>query len=1072
MPCRGGTRLARKQHPVLMGVVILLLCLALQCTEGAVAEQCWQGATYSESVVSPNLKSGNILRVPEAPSVGQCAKACCELPGCDLAWLFERHCYVLSCQRQERCQPRPRPGSDSYIIFVRRGPASPLVLQSLARGQSYPGRWRPLSRPKGPAAVLRDLALFDGTRDLSELDPSWTDMEYSDRSLEDGSRFGMEVKSGPEAARTEQKESSGYLDWLPLLGREEINVTDIGGGSVERESLQNTAQDGPSVLSSSPRPSNGISTTESTPTSDPAVSPAAQNLTSEELPDNGLSVQMQPTVFPQDSPADPPPQRQITTCLPTGSLPPVLNRTTPTAAPQKVGTLLVSAGDPVEVMLPMNTVELRAVVVPEPQTESTYSYEWSLRSYPNGHQGEMEGMNSKTVKLSGLSEGVYVVKVTVAGDHGSGDALVNVTVRAAARVNQPPRAVVIPPTQDVLLPASLVCIDGRRSTDDGGMVTYRWEEVKGPPHRSKAFADTPLLRLSDLEAGNYTFSLTVTDSDGLSDSTMATVRVSAPPDLAPVADAGPNLTVTLPLDRVTLCGNRSSDDHGIVSYLWTLSSGSWPEKPTMQGAQTALLQLSDLREGQYPFLLTVTDSAGQQASDSVTLSVQAERNAPPVAVVGPDQSLIFPISSIRLDGSSSTDDRGITAFHWEALSGPSGLTIEDSGKAVTMVTGFQAGHYTFRLTVEDQQGATDSAYLNVTVCEGVKQPLSAHTSGGHTLVLPNNSVVLQGNVSGADPGSVSYLWVRDAQSPAAGDVLYGSERWDSLHLANLVEGTYLFQLRVSDPQGRLSAATATVEVLPDPLRQAEVELELQVAVSQVSQQQMDTLVGQLAELLHMPDANVTVRSLSAGSEVSTVLRLSAQAQGEPLPGPLLARRLRERLLGDSTHLLPFRVLRVDTSMCLLRCSDHGRCDPITKRCVCEPFWMENPIRRLLQDRESNCDWSVLYVVGSSFVAFVCILSASWACICCCKRRKRTKVRKKTKYTILDNMDEQERMELRPKYNIKHRSTEHNSSLMMSESEFDSDQDTIFSRERQDRGKNQHNGACRNGGAFNARTVDS
>lgn len=31
------------------------------------------------------------------------------------------------------------------------------------------------------------------------------------------------------------------------------------------------------------------------------------------------------------------------------------------------------------------------------------------------------------------------------------------------------------------------------------------------------------------------------------------------------------------------------------------------------------------------------------------------------------------------------------------------------------------------------------------------------------------------------------------------------------------------------------------------------------------------------------------------------------------------------------------------------------------------------------------------------------------------RRKRTKIRKKTKYTILDNMDEQERMELRPKY---------------------------------------------------------
>lgn len=37
--------------------------------------------------------------------------------------------------------------------------------------------------------------------------------------------------------------------------------------------------------------------------------------------------------------------------------------------------------------------------------------------------------------------------------------------------------------------------------------------------------------------------------------------------------------------------------------------------------------------------------------------------------------------------------------------------------------------------------------------------------------------------------------------------------------------------------------------------------------------------------------------------------------------------------------------------------------------------------------------------------------------CCLFSRKRTKIRKKTKYTILDNIDEQERMELRPKYGM-------------------------------------------------------
>lgn len=50
--------------------------------------------------------------------------------------------------------------------------------------------------------------------------------------------------------------------------------------------------------------------------------------------------------------------------------------------------------------------------------------------------------------------------------------------------------------------------------------------------------------------------------------------------------------------------------------------------------------------------------------------------------------------------------------------------------------------------------------------------------------------------------------------------------------------------------------------------------------------------------------------------------------------------------------------------------------------------------------------------------------------------------------------------------IKHRSTEHNSSLMMSESELDSDQDTIFSQDRPVRSRNRvSTQAARNGNAF-------
>jgi len=37
----------------------------------------------------------------------------------------------------------------------------------------------------------------------------------------------------------------------------------------------------------------------------------------------------------------------------------------------------------------------------------------------------------------------------------------------------------------------------------------------------------------------------------------------------PVADAGPEKELTLPVDRTTLDGNKSSDDQKIATYHWT-----------------------------------------------------------------------------------------------------------------------------------------------------------------------------------------------------------------------------------------------------------------------------------------------------------------------------------------------------------------------------------------------------------------------------------------------------------------------------------------------------------------------
>ena len=80
--------------------------------------------------------------------------------------------------------------------------------------------------------------------------------------------------------------------------------------------------------------------------------------------------------------------------------------------------------------------------------------------------------------------------------------------------------------------------------------------------------------------------LTVVDSDGVTDSTLAIVRAMRPVDLPPVAHAGPNQTLTLPVNHIILSGSESSDDHGITDYSWTFCSSSQDIDPTMQVRST------------------------------------------------------------------------------------------------------------------------------------------------------------------------------------------------------------------------------------------------------------------------------------------------------------------------------------------------------------------------------------------------------------------------------------------------------------------------------------------------------
>ncbi|NWW31882.1 K319L protein, partial [Panurus biarmicus] len=1055
----------------------LCTCLCALCSS---ADANWNGSKceLGKILLGGHLRSwaGHHLQLLEGyHTLSSCQTTCCQRPTCDAFWFLENMCIQVNCTVPGMCQANKTGISDSVLVFLKKSKSTEHLLNVHMEGdvKTWSHKWLdwdiPVQRKKRLRRSFQKWRLAGNRVQLLRRDlgkSSRSSHSEAEHLKDQVLRHLVADRATPEKENQKQdllKNGQNPREQNPrsLLPPKSNNV--------------NRSQDADSDLSQ-------IHAGTSTPGSSMLAtfsSPVAPDLTAPgntEKPGQPDDAHPHSEVFPTASPmpVKSTAKAQAVTSVPSGvptngSVPTAHSSTA--AAPSTAATmpamkeLVVSAGDSVEVTLPKNEVELNAFVLPEPPPRTTYSYEWELITHPEDYSGEMEGKHYQTLKLSKLTVGLYEFRVIVNGENAHGEGYVNVTVNAKPRVNQPPVAVVCPPFQEISLPTISTLIDGSKSTDDDKIISYHWEELKGPLREEKVSSDTPILTLTNLVPGNYTFSLTVVDSDGASNSTTANLTVKKAVDYPPVANAGPNQVITLPQNSITLYGNQSTDDHSIVSYEWLLSPNSKGKVMEMQGVRTPVLQLSAMQEGDYTYQLIVTDSAGHQSTAEVTVIVQPENNKPPKADAGPDKELTLPVDSTTLDGSKSSDDQKIVFFLWEKTRGPDGVKLENANSSIATVTGLQVGTYEFTLTVKDERNLQSQSSVNVIVKEEINKPPIAKIAGNVVITLPTNTAELDGSKSSDDKGIVSYLWTRDEGSPAAGEVLNNSDHHPVLLLSNLVEGTYTFHLRVTDAKGESDVERTTVEVKPDPRKNNLVEIILDVNVSQLTERQKGMFIRQIGVLLGVLDSDITVQKIQPYTEQSTKMVFFVQNQPphQIFKGREVAWTLKNELRKQQSDFLIFRALEINTVTCQLNCSEHGRCDSFTKRCVCDPFWMENFLRVQMGDGESNCEWSVLYVIIASFVIVVAFGILSWMVICCCKRRK-GKSRRKSKYKILDATD-QESLELKPnpKAGGRQKAQVLNTSLMHSESELDSDE-AIFTWPDREKGKllRSQNGSLRNG----------
>ncbi|HSK05318.1 MAG TPA: S8 family serine peptidase [Kofleriaceae bacterium] len=162
---------------------------------------------------------------------------------------------------------------------------------------------------------------------------------------------------------------------------------------------------------------------------------------------------------------------------------------------------------------------------------------------------------------------------------------------------------------------STVTLDGRVSSDaDGTIASYAWTQLSGPPVTLSG-AGAAVASFTAPAQGTLGFELTVTDSDGLTD----TAQVAIPIAPLPVATATASDTVVTKDTTVTLDGSQSA---GAVGYAWRQIEG--PAVSLSDASAASPTFVTSRPKGGYDVLrfeLTVTDACGITATDTIALTV-------------------------------------------------------------------------------------------------------------------------------------------------------------------------------------------------------------------------------------------------------------------------------------------------------------------------------------------------------------------------------------------------------------------------------------------------------------------
>jgi len=262
-------------------------------------------------------------------------------------------------------------------------------------------------------------------------------------------------------------------------------------------------------------------------------------------------------------------------------------------------------------------------------------------------------------------------------------------------------------------------------TDDGlptSTLSVSWSKANGPGNVTFGNSNSQNSTAAFSLPGTYTLRLTASDSTLTASADVTVVANTTSTNRAPVVNAGPDQTMTLPA-VANLAGTVVDDGLPTGSTLittWSKMSGPGVVTFGSSSAQSTTAIFSTA--GTYVLRLTANDGSLSGQDDMTIVAASAVTNQAPIGNAGVDQTITLPAVA-NLTGTAVDDGLPIgsnVVTSWSKVSGPSAVTFGSPTNLSTTATFSAAGTYVLRLTVSDSALSTsDEITVNVNPASAV-----------------------------------------------------------------------------------------------------------------------------------------------------------------------------------------------------------------------------------------------------------------------------------------------------------------------------------------------------------------